>query len=573
MRINCPQCGFFRELPDNKVPVTSTMATCPKCRHRFKFRPDRDPVSRPAPRDPAQQAAPAQPQDDGESSWRRSGKNPVRRDQKPPVAAHWDPAETRDLPPADEPVPARRQRTPAPADETEAAPAHTSRPPYDDTDRFEEAPARAPRAPYDEAGPLSDAPPAEPPRPGSRRNAPVPAARRPAPAAPPRDDTPEVPADDWREAGYRHFRDNVPVPEADEPDPSGQALRRDTDIPPAVAPVPGDEPVAGRRPAPAESRADDAEPAAPPRPADRAPQPRAAYRDDEPQVREAPSRDDVPEAPVAPDIPDRPQAPRAADTPDPAPRRSDGVRDIWARLQAMNDEPRRKPAPESKRFSPEDGPGGDETPREVVTDPIPWERLDAYGFFPGLFLTLKKILFTPMDFFGAMPEGRPKAKALVFNLLISEFLLVIDFLWSLFGLRVRLGGPAQSEGLGLMAHTPGLGFLVALLLVPLAISLGIYLDAWLTHLLLLLFRSAKKGFNETFRVMCYSAAPTVLSAVPVAGQILSPVILVWYMTLQAIGLKKVHEAAYTQTLAAIFIKWSLYLFLLLAMLQNFAPGH
>ena len=35
----------------------------------------------------------------------------------------------------------------------------------------------------------------------------------------------------------------------------------------------------------------------------------------------------------------------------------------------------------------------------------------------------------------------------------------------------------------------------------------------------------------------------------------------------------IHGAAYTQTLAAIFIKWSLYLFLLLAMLQNFAPGH
>jgi len=109
--------------------------------------------------------------------------------------------------------------------------------------------------------------------------------------------------------------------------------------------------------------------------------------------------------------------------------------------------------------------------------------------------------------------------------------------------------------------------------VPVVLSVGIYLDAWLTHLLLLLFRSAKKGFNETFRVMCYSAAPTVLSAVPVAGQLLSPIILVWYMALQAIGLKKVHDGAYTQTLAAIFIKWSLYLFLLLAMLQSIAPGH
>jgi hypothetical protein len=32
------------------------------------------------------------------------------------------------------------------------------------------------------------------------------------------------------------------------------------------------------------------------------------------------------------------------------------------------------------------------------------------------------------------------------------------------------------------------------------------------------------------------------------------------MTLQAIGLKKVHGAAYSQALAVVLIKWSLYLF-------------
>ena len=139
-------------------------------------------------------------------------------------------------------------------------------------------------------------------------------------------------------------------------------------------------------------------------------------------------------------------------------------------------------------------------------------------------------------------------------------------------LRVRVGSPAQQDALHAMGNSPSLYFLAALLLVPVALSVGIYLDAWFTHLLLLLFRSNKKGFNETFRVLCYSSAPTVLSAVPVAGQLLSPIILIWYMALQAIGLKKCHEGAYTQTLAAIFIKWSIYLFLTLAVLQSFTPG-
>ncbi len=495
MRITCPQCGFFRDIPDNKVPVTSTMATCPKCRHRFKFRLDREP----APRRPEPRSHAPQPGvEEAESSWRRPGPAAARRETTPAPVSRFDPDALPPLPEEDVheiPAPAARRSAP-PEPIEEEAPAHFREP----------APEEIPGVDDDAEGPYAAAPPRRRRLPGAADDAEI--------AAPP-----------------RH------APRHEETDMD--------DMPPFRAEK-------ARQPAAPAAPAAEETPAAP------------AARHDVPDLPEAP-----PKAHVAP------EEPRNVPTPepkaeDPAPRRSDGVRDIWARLKAMDESSPKKPVePESlgDPFGEEEAP-----PREVVTDPIPWERLDAYGFFPGLFLTLKKILFTPMAFFGEMPEGRPKGKALVFNLLISEFLLLLDFLWSLFGLRAKLGGSAQSDALGAAAATPGLGFLIALLLVPLAIALGIYLDAWLTHLLLLLFRSAKKGFNETFRVMCYSAAPTVLTAIPVAGQILSPVILVWYMALQAIGLKKVHEGAYTQTLAAIFIKWSLYLFLLLAMLQNFAPG-
>ncbi|TVM16212.1 hypothetical protein DPQ33_12885 [Oceanidesulfovibrio indonesiensis] len=38
MQIICPECGFARELPEDKIPPTAQVATCPKCRHKFKFR-------------------------------------------------------------------------------------------------------------------------------------------------------------------------------------------------------------------------------------------------------------------------------------------------------------------------------------------------------------------------------------------------------------------------------------------------------------------------------------------------------------------------------------------------------
>lgn len=38
MLIQCPKCGFSRDVPEDKLPATASVATCPKCKHKFKFR-------------------------------------------------------------------------------------------------------------------------------------------------------------------------------------------------------------------------------------------------------------------------------------------------------------------------------------------------------------------------------------------------------------------------------------------------------------------------------------------------------------------------------------------------------
>lgn len=565
MRITCPQCGFFREIPDTKAPVTPTMATCPKCRHRFRFRPQ--------PTSAAEESfVAAEP---GVSSWRR----PAARQERvatPPAA--WESLEEPAVEAAPEdfapsgPAPvADATFAPDPAPRADAMPEPEELPADDDAvpppTHWEQQPE--PRQPLVQRRRLDaldeQDEPTAPPRPTKSA-----AKRKPAPTARESVATPAQPA---RQPGL------APKPEpdfsdADLPDeaPSDVARRIRARVEQGLDPTPAPEPVAAAAPEPEPEAAPEPAPAAPrvakPQ-AESTPQPRVAT----PKVETPAAPQPQPQAPVAHDA--APPAPAPAPANDPAddqPQettvRADGVRDIWARLQALDDRKAARPRLDHQRPA-EDEP--EEPAREIVTDPVPWERQDAYGFFPALILTLRKILFQPLDFFGNLPEGRPKSKALVFNLLISEFLLLIDFLWTLAGLRARIGSPGQHDALSVLGSSP-LSFLLALLLVPLFISVGIYLDAWVTHLLLILFRSTKKSFDETFRVLCYSAAPTVLTAVPVAGQLLSPVILVWYMALQAIGLKKCHEGAYTQTLAAIFIKWSIYLFLLLAMLQSFTPG-
>ena len=570
MRITCPQCGFFREVPDTKAPVTPTMATCPKCRHRFRFRPQ------PAPAVDESFVA-AEP---GVSSWRR----PAARQERaatPPAA--WESLEEpageadvqtapEDLAPAGPAPVADATFAPDPAPRADTIPQPQEIPADDDAvpppTHWEQQPeprqSLIPRRRLDDLGKSDEQ--AVPPRPAKSA-----AKRQPAPTARESLATPPQPA---RQPGLE------PKPEPDFSDPEipdeapSDVARRirarvEQGLDPVPAPEPGvaapePEPEAAPEPAPAPPRA--AKPQAESTTMARATTPKV-QAPAAPQFQAQPPADAREDAtpPAAPPAP--PEAP-TAEPPQETTVRADGVRDIWARLQALDDRKTARPRQEHQRPA-EDEP--EEPVRETVTDPVPWERQDAYGFFPALILTLRKILFQPLDFFGNLPEGRPKSKALVFNLLISEFLLLIDFMWTLAGLRARIGSPGQHDALSVLGSSP-LSFLLALLLVPLVISVGIYLDAWVTHLLLILFRSTKKSFDETFRVLCYSAAPTVLTAVPVAGQLLSPVILVWYMALQAIGLKKCHEGAYTQTLAAIFIKWSIYLFLLLAMLQSFTPG-
>ena len=577
MRINCPQCGFFRELPDTKAPVTPTMATCPKCRHRFRFRPE------PSPASPASHLPLGE---EGVSSWRRGSPTKLERQQPPP--ATWEPIDDAGENAALDPVEAHvgaDDATFAPPPTATARPQDHSPAPHDVPEQAQWADPVAgqpsgsePAADDDLATPSHWAQPVAPEQPALRRPLdPEPPLRsrartKAAPGAPRQPvaaSLPPVsaeaalpPVDDEPALG----RQTGPTQLAQSAEPAPQAEKAAPRNMPPAAPEISISPAAPESPQPAPEQPTPAEPLIVPAPPV-APAPVPVPPAVAPQA--APVRAVAAPIPPASDTPPpTPEPSKPDDTPGPVPR-ADGVRDIWARLQAMDDNRSKKRRADHQRPA-EDEP--DAPPREAVVDPIPWERQDVYGFFPGLFLTLKKILLQPMDFFGSLPEGRPKSKALVFSLLISEFLLVIDFLWSLMNLRVRVGSPAQQDALHAMGNSPSLYFLAALLLVPVALSVGIYLDAWFTHLLLLLFRSNKKGFNETFRVLCYSSAPTVLSAVPVAGQLLSPIILIWYMALQAIGLKKCHEGAYTQTLAAIFIKWSIYLFLTLAVLQSFTPG-
>lgn len=548
MRITCPECGFYREMPDDKVPATTAVATCPKCRHRFRFRHFEDGYDSAAPQaSTADSGYSGEPED----AYRpRAGQGAVPRSPGAVRRVH-EPVPDPDFGPSP-----GRMAPPRPGGD------ELSRPGLDMRRQERSFPPPSahwePAGAQDESGVADDSAPAD--FSAAPRHAPHPAAMAPPAPVPP---GPPVHDEERLRVDVRDL--DPPRPQAvisQDPDQDQNGVRdiwarlqaMDDEDEPRPAPSPRYEAPASARP-----QAPRQEPVRP--------DPgvsgdvSGAFRDEAPSGDDAPVRDGHP-GKTPGHVPGKTPDEARADEPDDAPDGPSGPRDDRTRTPSRRDEPDEAP------WRPERDPrGGEPAPGE-----IPWERPDAYGFFPGLVLTLKRILFQPVDFFESMPPGRGKGKALVFNLLLSEFLLLVDFLWALVGVRAKLADTGQTDALAAMAGVPGLGFLALLVMVPVLMAAGIFLDAGLTHLLLMLLRGSSRKFDETFRVMCYSAAPTVLSAVPVAGQLLSPIILIWYMTLQAIGLKKVHGAAYSQALAVVLIKWSLYLFLLLGMLYRLSSG-
>ncbi|WP_243439073.1 YIP1 family protein [Fundidesulfovibrio soli] len=502
MRIVCPQCGYSRDIPEDKIPARSSIASCPKCSFRFRFRgfqaqPERqddlaEPVYPPRPSRPAREPEPvSRPPFEARSQRLYTGE-----EEQPPYTQAPPRPQARWLPDP-EPEPA----APAPRD---LAPRETAPGAFEP----QGGPYRAdPADPYGAsrsgAGEQDMAAPRRPFRAqaaGAQAFEPQAVVSYPplhSPAEPEPDAVPEAHSPETRP--QIHF----PEPAAHEPAP----------VPPP-APEPEPEPVS------TEHREWSLPPTSP------RPEPAA---ENSGQGAEAAAG--------------QPQA-QAGD---------DSVRDIWARLQAMGAKPAAAPAPGAPRQADEARPSAPSGPETLA----PWEQLEHFGVIPAFTLTAKNILANPGDFFDQLPSGTGKVRPLIFAVAVCMVTVLFGLVWNFFGLGPNLSELGRTEwfqGLGAGA----LGRLAWVGLAPILVTAFVFLDSALAHLLLGLLRAATKPYEDTFRVACYAGGPWLLAVLPVPYSYLIPVVLIWHMTLQAIGLKKLHGSGYPQVLAAVLVKWSMY---------------
>ena len=106
-------------------------------------------------------------------------------------------------------------------------------------------------------------------------------------------------------------------------------------------------------------------------------------------------------------------------------------------------------------------------------------------------------------------------------------------------------------------------FLGITVISPLFVTITIFLTSGILHLLLLVVRGEKNGFEATFRVISYSQATQVLGLIPVIGGLIGSF---WLLIIQIIGIREIHNTSYLRVIIAFSIPLVLIFLLVMTVL-------
>lgn len=232
--------------------------------------------------------------------------------------------------------------------------------------------------------------------------------------------------------------------------------------------------------------------------------------------------------------------------------------ELWDRVASLGQPHQDGPSPQA---DPRIGRGTDESYPEIE---VPWERLDTFGFFSGIWETIKRAMLQPAIFFHSMPLGRGQIKPLIFYLLIAEFQIVMQMIWDMTG----IGTHATSE-----AGIAGISTMMMLVGYPMILTVLLYSMAALVHLSMRLVGVVTRGFEGTLRALTYGSAPMILVVIPMVGPLIGAI---WSLVVTFLGYKHIHRTSTVKVLAAMLLSllpfaFVLFMVLIMAHQQTVAP--
>jgi hypothetical protein len=191
-----------------------------------------------------------------------------------------------------------------------------------------------------------------------------------------------------------------------------------------------------------------------------------------------------------------------------------------------------------------------------------WERRSDIGLWGGVSQTLKAVLFSPTHFFKHTAVEGGLKEPLAFGLLTGSLGMMFEIFWQFLFVFVGKGLTVFADTLFGPYAMIG-AFLGAMALCPFLTFFAILMTTLITHVLLILVRGGRNGFEATFRVTSFCQAAQVWGVVPIIGGLIGAF---WFFTTQVIGLREMHEISYLRVALALMIPLVFILLLLVLLL-------
>ncbi len=203
-----------------------------------------------------------------------------------------------------------------------------------------------------------------------------------------------------------------------------------------------------------------------------------------------------------------------------------------------------------------DGPGEGHG-KDLKRHGSPWENRSNLGLWQGIYQTLKAVLFSPEKLFKTLTYKGGIKEALAFGLLVACLGAMIGFFWEF----LILSGRLLSFAYPLFGQlTAALIFLLVIVIIPVLVTLLMFIYSGILHLFLRILRGGQNGFEATFRVVSYSQAAQIWALIPVLGSLVAGI---WQLIVQIIGLREIHETSYLRVIIAFMIPVALIFFLVI----------
>lgn len=180
---------------------------------------------------------------------------------------------------------------------------------------------------------------------------------------------------------------------------------------------------------------------------------------------------------------------------------------------------------------------------------LPWEHREQLGILKAYFDTVSMVLTQPAAAFSMMKTEGDMMGPMLFALIGGSAGLIVSLLLQIALHSVGFMANRQTAMFGM--GVVGIWSIGYIILIPVIVIVGMFVGSGILHLCLMILGGAKKPFETTFRVVCFSSGSTyLLSMVPFCGGVIAGV---WNIVLECIGLARAHETDTGKAVMAVLL--------------------